>query len=176
MRPGTIRERVAGLMLLTVCFAGVPRHAHGQWTTEPSLPTPTRVLIAGSIGGVIYAGQGNRSGAQPEDGRGAIVLEGQSDLTPGPVVFHRIVAQDEQKLPEPVIILGAAVTSTSVSDGARRAVTTNEQGYFLIPTLQPGEGGLRGAGPGRHLGLCQTGRKPRRQHRLDHRYSASASA
>ena len=43
------------------------------------------------------------------------------------------------KDPSGAIILGAAVTSTSVSDGARRAVTTNEQGYFLIPTLQPGE-------------------------------------
>src|SRR5215471_3108107 len=43
------------------------------------------------------------------------------------------------KDPSGAIIPGAAVSSTSISDGAKRAVTTNDQGYFLIPTLLPGE-------------------------------------
>ena len=43
------------------------------------------------------------------------------------------------KDPSGAVILGAAITSTSVSDGAKRAVSSNDQGYFLIPTLQPGE-------------------------------------
>src|SRR5438874_714377 len=43
------------------------------------------------------------------------------------------------KDPSGAVIVGAAVTSTSISDAAKRAVTSNEQGYFLIPTLQPGE-------------------------------------
>src|SRR5262249_49736475 len=43
------------------------------------------------------------------------------------------------KDPSGAIIPGAAVSSTSISDGAKRAVTTNDQGYFLIPTLLPGD-------------------------------------
>ena len=43
------------------------------------------------------------------------------------------------KDPSGAVILGAAVTSTSITDGGRRAVTTNDQGYFLLPTLQPGD-------------------------------------
>ena len=43
------------------------------------------------------------------------------------------------KDPSGAIIAGAAVSSTSISDGAKRAATTNDQGYFLIPTLLPGE-------------------------------------
>ncbi|HKA02605.1 MAG TPA: TonB-dependent receptor, partial [Candidatus Solibacter sp.] len=37
------------------------------------------------------------------------------------------------------IIAGASATSTSLADGGKRRVTTDDQGYFLIPTLMPGE-------------------------------------
>jgi carboxypeptidase family protein len=37
------------------------------------------------------------------------------------------------------VLRGAAVTVTSLSTGATRAVVTNDQGYFLVPTLKPGE-------------------------------------
>jgi hypothetical protein len=37
------------------------------------------------------------------------------------------------------VVRGAAVTVTSLSTGATRSVVTNDQGYFLVPTLKPGE-------------------------------------
>ena len=37
------------------------------------------------------------------------------------------------------VIAGANVSATSLADGGRRTVETNDQGFFLIPTLQPGE-------------------------------------
>src|SRR5260370_18067263 len=43
------------------------------------------------------------------------------------------------KDPSGAVILGATVTSTSITDGGRRTVTTNDQGYFPLPTLHPGE-------------------------------------
>src|SRR5260370_2254760 len=43
------------------------------------------------------------------------------------------------KDPSGAVIQGASVTSTSIADGGRRTVTTNDQGYFLIPTLLPGD-------------------------------------
>jgi len=43
------------------------------------------------------------------------------------------------KDPSGAVIAGASVTSTSVTDGGRRAASTNDQGYYLIPALQPGE-------------------------------------
>src|SRR4030095_1830855 len=37
------------------------------------------------------------------------------------------------------VVSGATVTATSVATGALRVATTNDQGYFLLPTLQAGE-------------------------------------
>src|SRR6266536_719067 len=42
------------------------------------------------------------------------------------------------KDPSGAAVAGAAVTSTSLADGGERTVTSNEQGFFLIPTLMPG--------------------------------------
>src|SRR5215475_6019497 len=41
--------------------------------------------------------------------------------------------------PSGAVVRGATVTATSLSTGALRATTTNDQGYFLLPTLQAGE-------------------------------------
>src|SRR5262245_44566750 len=41
--------------------------------------------------------------------------------------------------PSGAVVRGATVTATSLSTGAVRATTTNDQGYFLLPTLQAGE-------------------------------------
>lgn len=46
------------------------------------------------------------------------------------------------KDPSGAVIPGATVTATSIAGGARRSVTANDQGFFLIPTLLPGEYGL----------------------------------
>jgi Carboxypeptidase regulatory-like domain len=46
------------------------------------------------------------------------------------------------------VLRGAAVTVTSLSTGATRSVVTNDQGYFLVSTLKPGEYKLRIANPG----------------------------
>src|SRR5262245_12113763 len=37
------------------------------------------------------------------------------------------------------VVRGATVTATSLATGALRVATTNDQGYFLLPTLQAGE-------------------------------------
>src|SRR5215475_10871770 len=41
--------------------------------------------------------------------------------------------------PSGSVVRGATVTATSLSTGALRVATTNDQGYFLLPTLQAGE-------------------------------------
>src|SRR5690349_16904399 len=41
--------------------------------------------------------------------------------------------------PSGSVVRGATVTATSLSSGASRVATTNDQGYFLLPTLQAGE-------------------------------------
>src|SRR5262249_21644161 len=46
------------------------------------------------------------------------------------------------KDPSGAIIPGATVNATSLADGAKRTVSTNDQGFFLIPTLLPGDYGL----------------------------------
>ncbi|HEV3197392.1 MAG TPA: carboxypeptidase regulatory-like domain-containing protein [Bryobacteraceae bacterium] len=43
------------------------------------------------------------------------------------------------KDPSGAVVAGAVVSSTSLADGGKRSVVANEQGYFLIPTLLPGE-------------------------------------
>jgi hypothetical protein len=43
------------------------------------------------------------------------------------------------KDPSGALVAGASVTSTSLADGGKRRVATDDQGYFLIPTLLPGE-------------------------------------
>src|SRR5437016_3579307 len=42
------------------------------------------------------------------------------------------------KDPSGAVIANATVTSTSLADAGKRTVTTNDLGYFLIPTLLPG--------------------------------------
>ena len=37
------------------------------------------------------------------------------------------------------VIAGATATSTSLADGGKRSAITNDQGFFLIPTLLPGD-------------------------------------
>jgi hypothetical protein len=37
------------------------------------------------------------------------------------------------------VIAGATATSTSLADGGKRSGITNDQGFFLIPTLLPGD-------------------------------------
>ena len=37
------------------------------------------------------------------------------------------------------VLKGATVTATSVSTGGDRVTTTNDQGFFVIPSLKPGE-------------------------------------
>ena len=46
------------------------------------------------------------------------------------------------------VVSGASVTATSLATGATRTATTNEQGFFLIPTLQAGEYRLSVRGQG----------------------------
>src|SRR5215510_12585185 len=41
--------------------------------------------------------------------------------------------------PSGSVVRGATVTATSLATGALRTTTTNDQGYFLLPTLQAGE-------------------------------------
>lgn len=41
--------------------------------------------------------------------------------------------------PSGSVVHGATVTATSLATGALRVTTTNDQGYFLLPTLQAGE-------------------------------------
>jgi len=41
--------------------------------------------------------------------------------------------------PTGAVIAGATATATSLATGATRTATTNDQGFFLIPTLLPGE-------------------------------------
>ena len=41
------------------------------------------------------------------------------------------------------LLRGATVTATSLSTGATRTAVTNDQGYFLVPSLKPGSTGLR---------------------------------
>src|SRR5215813_11036796 len=43
------------------------------------------------------------------------------------------------KDPSGAVVAGAAVTSTSLADAGRRRVVSDGQGFFLIPTLMPGE-------------------------------------
>ncbi len=50
--------------------------------------------------------------------------------------------------PTGAVISGATVTATSLATGATRTATTNDQGYFLIPTLQAGEYKLAVTGRG----------------------------
>src|SRR5690349_1211163 len=40
--------------------------------------------------------------------------------------------------PSGAVVSGATVTATSLATGATRTATTNDQGFFLIPTLQAG--------------------------------------
>src|SRR5262245_35858432 len=41
--------------------------------------------------------------------------------------------------PSGAVVRGATVTATSLATGATHGATTNDQGYFLLPTLQAGE-------------------------------------
>src|SRR5437868_15165108 len=41
--------------------------------------------------------------------------------------------------PTGAVIAGAKATATSIATGATRTATTNDQGFFLIPTLLPGD-------------------------------------
>src|SRR4029453_7101425 len=41
--------------------------------------------------------------------------------------------------PDGSVVHGATATATSLATGATRTTTTNDQGFFLIPTLQAGE-------------------------------------
>src|SRR5215472_6192813 len=41
--------------------------------------------------------------------------------------------------PSGAMIGGATVTAVSQAEGARRSVTSGDQGYFLISTVQPGQ-------------------------------------
>src|SRR5260370_38003159 len=43
------------------------------------------------------------------------------------------------KAPSGAVVAGAAVTSHSLADGGQRKVVTDDQGFFLIPTLMPGD-------------------------------------
>jgi hypothetical protein len=43
------------------------------------------------------------------------------------------------KDPSGAVVVNATVTSTSLADASKRTVSTNEQGFFLIPTLIPGD-------------------------------------
>src|SRR5215831_17957123 len=43
------------------------------------------------------------------------------------------------KDPSGAVVAGATVTSTSLVDGGKRIVASSDQGYFLIPTLMPGD-------------------------------------
>jgi hypothetical protein len=43
------------------------------------------------------------------------------------------------KDPSGAVVAGAVVTSTSLADAGRRRVVSDDQGFFLIPTLMPGE-------------------------------------
>jgi len=43
------------------------------------------------------------------------------------------------KDPSGAVVAGAAVTSHSLADGGQRKVVTDDQGFFLIPTLMPGD-------------------------------------
>jgi hypothetical protein len=43
------------------------------------------------------------------------------------------------KDPSGAVVAGAAVTSTSLADGGKRSIVSSDQGYFLIPTLMPGD-------------------------------------
>src|SRR5215813_8687312 len=43
------------------------------------------------------------------------------------------------KDPSGAVVAGAGVTSTSLADAGKRRVISDEQGFFLIPTLMPGE-------------------------------------
>ena len=43
------------------------------------------------------------------------------------------------KDPSGAVVAGAVVTSTSLADDGRRSVTTDDLGFFLLPTLMPGE-------------------------------------
>ncbi|PYQ41088.1 MAG: hypothetical protein DMF77_16865 [Acidobacteria bacterium] len=50
--------------------------------------------------------------------------------------------------PSGAVLRGATVTVTSLSTGATRSVVTDDQGYFLVSTLKPGDYKLRIANPG----------------------------
>src|SRR5215813_4946866 len=41
--------------------------------------------------------------------------------------------------PNGAVVTGAAVTAVSLATGTSRSATTNDQGFFLIPTLQAGD-------------------------------------
>src|SRR5262249_15626173 len=43
------------------------------------------------------------------------------------------------KDPSGAVVAGAAVTTTSLADAGKRQVASDDQGFFLIPTLMPGE-------------------------------------
>ena len=52
------------------------------------------------------------------------------------------------KDPSGAVVAGAEVRATSSSTGGTRAATTNGEGYFLLPTLLPGEYKLQVTAPG----------------------------
>lgn len=66
-----VNPRIVGASVVLVAFltAAPPASSQSDWTTKRPLPTPRRALIAETIDGFIYAGQGNRSGATPDSGR-----------------------------------------------------------------------------------------------------------
>src|SRR5262245_54573812 len=46
------------------------------------------------------------------------------------------------------VVRGASVTVTSVSTGAARMTTTDDQGFFQVPTLKPGDYAVKVTSPG----------------------------
>ncbi|MGH9838519.1 MAG: TonB-dependent receptor [Blastocatellia bacterium] len=50
--------------------------------------------------------------------------------------------------PSGAVVSGATITATSLATGTTRTTTTNDQGYFLLPTLQAGEYKLQISQPG----------------------------
>lgn len=63
------------------------------------------------------------------------LLAGLSALAQAPIGNISGVVTD----PSGAVIAGATVATISLSAGGKRTATTNEQGYFLISSLQPGE-------------------------------------
>ena len=65
----------------------------------------------------------------------AVVLFCTAALAQAPVGTISGVVRDQSG----AVIAGATVSATSLADGGKRVVTSNEQGFFIIPTLLPGD-------------------------------------